>query len=154
MAEFQLSAEVARRIAGLPKVPINDLRALFRATFAREPLIANRRFLERRLAYHWQASEYEAQFPGVLARQRARIVALGVALDAAAQPVTHGLVPGTVLVRTFNHVEHEVRALAGPQFEYAGARYASLSEVARVITGTRWSGPRFFGLTARSGGNR
>jgi len=32
-------------------------------------------------------------------------------------------------------------------FEYAGRTYKSLSEIARAITGTRWSGPAFFGLT-------
>ncbi len=31
-------------------------------------------------------------------------------------------------------------------FDYRGARYASLSRIAREITGTRWSGPLFFGL--------
>ena len=31
-------------------------------------------------------------------------------------------------------------------FDYHGARYASLSQIAREITGTRWSGPLFFGL--------
>jgi hypothetical protein len=31
-------------------------------------------------------------------------------------------------------------------FEYKGERYKSLSEIARLITGTRWSGPLFFGL--------
>jgi hypothetical protein len=38
-------------------------------------------------------------------------------------------------------------------FDYCGARYASLSRIAREITGTRWSGPLFFGLrkTARPG---
>jgi hypothetical protein len=34
-------------------------------------------------------------------------------------------------------------------FDYRGARYASLSQIARAITGTRWSGPLFFGLRRR-----
>jgi len=32
------------------------------------------------------------------------------------------------------------------EFEYRGMIYSSLSEIARIITGTRWSGPVFFGL--------
>jgi Protein of unknown function (DUF2924) len=34
-------------------------------------------------------------------------------------------------------------------YEYRGARYENLSEIARLITGTRWSGPLFFGLKAK-----
>lgn len=37
----------------------------------------------------------------------------------------------------------------GKQFEYRGDRYESLSEIARLITGTRWSGPLFFGVKAK-----
>ena len=40
---------------------------------------------------------------------------------------------------------HEV-LVADEGFEYRGKRYESLSEIARQITGTRWSGPLFFGL--------
>jgi Protein of unknown function (DUF2924) len=147
---------LARRIAGLPQLPIVELRALWQATFACAPLIANRRFLERRIAYHWQASAYEAQHPGVLARQRQRIVELGAALDAARDPAHEprypALAPGTVLVRGFNGCEHQVRVLGATDFEYQGQRYRSLSAVARVITGSRWSGPAFFGLRPRRGG--
>ena len=42
---------------------------------------------------------------------------------------------------------HRVMVLA-EGFAHEGALYPSLSEVARVITGTRWNGPRFFGLRA------
>ena len=35
-------------------------------------------------------------------------------------------------------------------YEYQGARYQSLSEIARLITGTRWSGPLFFGIKSES----
>jgi hypothetical protein len=39
-------------------------------------------------------------------------------------------------------------------FAYEGATYASLSEIARAITGTSWNGPRFFGLRERRAGSR
>jgi hypothetical protein len=149
------SPDVAARIAALPRMPIGELRTLYVATFGRPSPVANRRFLERRLAYHWQAVEYEAAHPGVLARQRDRIAALAAAVAAAShapvRPPVHGLVPGTVLIRAFNGVEHEVKVSPGPTFEYAGQRYPSLSAVARVITGTRWSGPKFFGLPTQGG---
>jgi DNA invertase Pin-like site-specific DNA recombinase len=55
--------------------------------------------------------------------------------------------PGTVLIREWHGVSHRVTVL-GDGVLLRGARYRSLSEVARKITGTRWSGPRFFGLSA------
>ena len=50
-----------------------------------------------------------------------------------------------VLVRVWHGVSHQVTTLKD-SVEYRGKRYRSLSEVARKITGARWSGPRFFGL--------
>jgi hypothetical protein len=55
--------------------------------------------------------------------------------------------PGTVLIREWHGTSHHVTVLADGVL-LRGARYRSLSEVARKITGTRWSGPRFFGLRA------
>jgi hypothetical protein len=52
---------------------------------------------------------------------------------------------GTVLVRDWGGVTHQVKVL-GDGIVFRGKRYKSLSEVARLITGSRWSGPLFFGL--------
>ena len=59
--------------------------------------------------------------------------------------LTPQLKPGTKLLRQFQGEMHEV-LVADEGFEYRGKRYESLSEIARQITGTRWSGPLFFGL--------
>jgi DUF2924 family protein len=64
-------------------------------------------------------------------------------MEAPATKVT----PGSVLIREWHGVSHRVTVLADGVL-LRGARYRSLSEVARKITGTRWSGPRFFGLRA------
>ena len=60
--------------------------------------------------------------------------------------------PGTVLIREWHGVSHRVTVLTDGVL-LRGARYRSLSEVARTITGTRWSGPRFFGLRAPAKGS-
>ena len=60
-------------------------------------------------------------------------------------PAIASLETGTVLIREWRDVEHRVLVLDGG-FEHQGKRYKTLSEVARAITGTRWSGPRFFGI--------
>jgi hypothetical protein len=150
------SPALARRIAGLSQLPLPRLRALWLKTFKRAPVLASRRFMERRIAYHWQAELYEAQHPGVLAAQRQRIAEMAAALQRAKSagpaPPYPALVPGAVLVRDFNGTEHQVRVVGPAQFEYDGACYRSLSEIARIITGSRWSGPAFFGLRLRSPG--
>jgi len=53
--------------------------------------------------------------------------------------------PGSELVRTWKGKRYRVRVMA-EGFAYDGKTYASLSEIASAITGTRWNGPRFFGL--------
>jgi hypothetical protein len=54
-------------------------------------------------------------------------------------------VPGTVLVREWDRQSHRVMVLT-KGFAWNGQTYDSLTRVAFAITGTRWNGPRFFGL--------
>ena len=56
--------------------------------------------------------------------------------------------PGLRLVREWRGETHTVLVLEDG-FEWNGERRRSLSVIAREITGTRWSGPRFFGLKPR-----
>ena len=60
------------------------------------------------------------------------------------------LKPGTVLVRDYHGQRHAV-TVAPDGFNWQGTTYASLSAIARAITGTAWSGPRFFALAQRNG---
>src|ERR1700738_3240586 len=77
-------------------------------------------------------------------------------MQAANNPASRRLSPqlpslrpkaGTVLVREWGGVTHQVKVLEDGIL-FRSKRYKSLSEVARVITGTRWSGPLFFGRRA------
>lgn len=65
---------------------------------------------------------------------------------AAAKTVTRSIAPGMRLVREWNGTAHIVTVGEGGAIEWNGKTWRSLSEVARAITGTRWSGPAFFGL--------
>lgn len=56
-----------------------------------------------------------------------------------------GIKPGTRLIREWQGERHEVTVLE-KRFAYKNKQFDSLSEIAREITGTRWSGPVFFGL--------
>ncbi|WP_416898595.1 MAG: DUF2924 domain-containing protein [Minwuia sp.] len=59
--------------------------------------------------------------------------------------------PGSRLVRQWQGRSHVVEVIEGG-FVYEGQRHTSLTSIARTITGTHWSGPRFFGLNASSTG--
>ena len=53
--------------------------------------------------------------------------------------------PGSTLIREWQGVRHEVE-VRPDGYVWQGQKHASLSKVARLITGVRWNGPRFFGL--------
>ena len=65
---------------------------------------------------------------------------------AKPRPVRRSIKPGTRLLREWQGQTHEVIAESTGQFLYRGETYRSLSAIARAITGTRWSGPTFFGI--------
>ena len=84
---------------------------------------------------------------------RRQLARLAEALrDGGSIPVsqTQSFKPGTKLIREWKGKVHEV-VIAGGTYIWAGQHYRSLSQIARTITGTRWSGPRFFGLAAGQG---
>jgi len=60
-------------------------------------------------------------------------------------PKTIHVSAGTVLIREWHGTKHQV-TVAKDGFLYRGKRFHSLSQIARTITGSRWSGPLFFGL--------
>lgn len=58
---------------------------------------------------------------------------------------------GTRLLREWKGVTHEVVVVEGGDFMHNGQRFKSLSHIARTITGTKWSGPAFFGVLPQRG---
>jgi len=59
--------------------------------------------------------------------------------------------PGTILVREWQGTTHHVTVVA-EGFVWNGRTHSSLSGIARAITGTKWNGPRFFGLREANDG--
>jgi hypothetical protein len=70
-----------------------------------------------------------------------------------AEPARTQLKAGTTLVREWHGVTHRVSVL-DDGFDFHGKRFGSLSEIARKITGVRWSGPLFFGLRSSASEQR
>jgi len=99
------------------------------------------------LAYRLQEKAFGGLKPATrrLLRQVAGLPAERRSLDRLIQP---RLKAGAVLLREWHGTTQRVTVLESG-YEYHGQRFNSLSEIARRITGSRWSGPLFFGLRSR-----
>ncbi len=84
-------------------------------------------------------------------RTTRRLRALAKSFQSNSNHLPHSvtrLSPGTTLTRKWQETTHTVQVLESG-FLHEGVRYKTLSSVARAITGTRWSGPAFFGLKTK-----
>jgi hypothetical protein len=135
-------AAIEAEIARLRSLALDALRRRWRAVFGRTPPAALSKDLLRRMI----ACRLQEQAFGGLDRESLTF------LDGLAR---HGgtpgrqLKPGTVLVRDHQGQRHTV-TVAPDGFDWQGTIYSSLSAIARAITGTAWSGPRFFALARRN----
>jgi len=139
---------VNEQLAALPKMERKALQSLWESLFSKPPNPALRReVLVPIIAYRLQ----ELAFGSLKAVAERQLLAFAHAGSQGSKPVG-GLTlrpkPGTRFVREWQGKLHEVSVLPDG-YEYNSETYASLSEIARRITGTRWSGPAFFGLRGR-----
>jgi hypothetical protein len=144
---FTPPPSVTAQIARLSQLPMAEIKALWRDLYGRENPTHNRQFLERRIAYKLQENAFRTvDASQLLERNARRIQALIETGKAPKHDRELRLVPGTVLTREYRGIEHHVAVTQDGQYQYQGRAYPSLSMIAREITGTRWSGPLFFGL--------
>jgi hypothetical protein len=134
---------VARELAALAELERAVLLERWCTVFGREaPPRLSRALMEKAIAYELQAKA----FGGLPVRTRR---ALRAAAKADGKSTLSNLPSrGTRLVREWHGALHEVEVL-DDGYLWRGTRHRSLSAIARAITGTKWSGPRFFGLLAR-----
>ena len=139
------SDPVAAEIDALIGMGVDGLRAAWRRRFrSLPPPIQSADFLRRLMAWKIQVEAYGDLDPETLALLKRARAAVAKGRDPVAQHQA-SLRPGTILTREWRGVTHRVVVLdAG--FEHDGKQYRSLSEIARTISSTRWSGPRFFGI--------
>ncbi|RJF88875.1 DUF2924 domain-containing protein [Oleomonas cavernae] len=143
--------DVEAAIAALDTLDAEALKQRWRELYGRDaPYKARADFLRRGLAYRLQENAFGGLKPA-LARRLARIAEEAARGNdhAAVLTVAAGPAPGTRLLREWNGQTQLVEVLADG-FLWSGQHFTSLTAVAQAITGTRWSGPRFFGLGARS----
>ncbi|MEA1835093.1 DUF2924 domain-containing protein [Methylobacterium durans] len=160
-----MDTDLDREIAALSTLDLAGLRSRWRQRLrTAPPPQLSRALLLRLLAYRLQAKALgdldrdTARLLDRLARERLRRrveEARGKRSKAAPPippPPSPGLRPGTLLVREHAGQMHTVTVQADG-FAWQDHTYTSLSEVARAITGTRWNGPRFFGLRDKPAGD-
>ncbi len=140
---------MAKPSTPLPDLPtllsldIAALKATWRIAFkSAPPKVARKEFFIRMLAF-----EIQRRTHGDLSKAALKTLREFERREPTSQaaPVATELRTGARLMREWGGATHEVMVMERG-YAYRGRSYASLSEIARCITGARWSGPRFFGL--------
>ena len=135
-------AAIEAEIAHLRSLALDALRRHWRVIFGRTPPAdLSKDLLGRMIAYRLQERAF-----GGLDQESLRFLE-GLARHG---PPRRRLKPGTMLVRDYQGQRHTVTVVSDG-FDWQGATYPSLSAIARAITGTAWSGPRFFALAPANG---
>ncbi|TNE42012.1 MAG: DUF2924 domain-containing protein [Alphaproteobacteria bacterium] len=137
--------DVNQDITSLRSATTKELHKKWQRLFNRPvPQGFSRDLVIRRLAHTLQ----EQAFGGLAPVHRRKLATLSRQLvenNLAGLDTGNDPRPGSRLIREWQGRTYVVNVLEDG-FEHEGERYGSLSKLAREITGTRWSGPRFFGL--------
>jgi hypothetical protein len=135
---------VLERLVALRSMDIKRLRALWLELFGYE---CAKRFSSRCLIPKLSYRIQELAYGGLNSNTEARLAQHAQELSkdkGNALPPT-----GTVLVRVYRGVEHQVAVLGNGKLQYNGCEYRSLSGIAKEITGMSWNGFEFFNLKRR-----
>ena len=132
----ELETRIEAEVAALEAMGLEELRTVWRNRYGVPPKLRSPQLLRLNLAWRIQAEA----FGGLDSGTKRRLRRGGAGASAADR-----LQPGVRLIREWKGVPHEVVVEEGG-FRYDGKVWKSLSEIARHISGTRWNGPRFFGL--------
>jgi DUF2924 family protein len=139
------SEGLSAQIENIRKFGPEELDQTWRALFGSErPRRVCGDLLIKALGYRLQEKAIGGLKPSTR-RQLERWGRNGSERSPLAEPASTRLKAGTGLVREWHGVTHRVTVL-DDGFDFDGERFRSLSEIARKITGVRWSGPLFFGL--------
>ena len=150
VAHAQTEDSLGEEIAHLRDLDLKGLRSRWQSVTGREAAP----HLPRHLLFAMVAYRIQADIMGDLDAETVRhLKKIGLAQSSVeAIPLTNAfdrrrreLLPGTVLQREWNGQNHRVMVVDNG-FCWEGRSYDSLSKIAHAITGTKWNGPRFFGL--------
>ena len=126
------------------RASLDELRREWRRLYHRDPPRVSRDLLIRGIGYRLQEIQHGGL--GKSTRRKLKTLAKMFRTEGRVAPDPGlSLKPGVRLVREWHGRTHTV-TVTEDGFEYAGMTYPSLTKIAHKITGTHWSGPRFFGL--------
>jgi hypothetical protein len=139
------NTNIEEDLDALSQSTIHKLRLRWRAMFRTEPPAAfGPDLLRRSIAQRVQEQRYGGLSESVQRRLN-QIVKMMANKPSGRIELPKRIKSGAVLIRTWKDKSHRVMVL-DDGFTFEGHTYTSLSEIARKITGTRWNGPKFFGL--------
>jgi hypothetical protein len=132
----------------LATAPIVELRKRYREVLRTDPPKAfGPDLLRRSIAHRIQEKAYGG-LPGSTKRLLDQLVKAMAAKPNGRLELPRRIKPGSELVRTWKGKTYRV-VVRPDGFAYDGKTYAGLSEIASLIAGTNWNGPRFFGLRSK-----
>jgi hypothetical protein len=129
-------------LASLVTMKVEQLRTVWRDRFGSPPPVRAGDILRRALAERLQEQAFGHDAD--LARRVSQLAGRHK-IGRKPRPVIASYKPGSSLTKDWAGVRYQVEVVEGG-FIWNGERHASLSSIARQITGVRWNGPRFFGL--------
>jgi hypothetical protein len=145
---------IATEIEALRTLPYHELVAKYTSLWGHEPKIKSRSYVFRRTAWKLQEQRFGGLSQNAKARLEELIAEIKLPLHGEKRTETRplwrrdGIKPGATLVRQYKG--EEIRVHVRPDgFEWDGVLYRSLSAVALAVTGSRWNGRLFFGLTKK-----
>jgi hypothetical protein len=141
------SPQIAEQLEALQSMDLIALRDEWRKLKGSEPPRLSRDLMLRAVAYALQMQAFGELPPSTIKKLEASIGEVGEVMPTG-DPPRRDLSAGARLVREWHGRTHSVEVLR-QGFLFEGKVYRSLSEIARFITGSHWSGPRFFGLTKK-----
>lgn len=141
-----MGPDISAQIAQLPTLSRQELLELWQKHYRKAPPTGFRReLLIPFLAYKIQENAYGGLKPSTRSELRRIARSLEQSTGSFKTAIHSKIKPGTRLLRQWRGETHEVTANESG-YDYRGKNYRSLSQIAREITGTPWSGPAFFGL--------
>lgn len=142
------NSDLERELASIATEPKARLKERYIAIFGMNPPKAfGPDLLRRSVAQQLQIDAYGG-LPKGSQRELDRLIAALISKPGSRVVTNRKAQFGTVLVRQWKDRSYRV-SITEDGFSYEGRSFTSLSEIARLITGTRWNGPRFFGLRRR-----
>jgi len=162
-----MSETIAAQINALRRMKVSELRQKYREVFGEDTRSGNKDWLWKRIAWRIQEMEYgglsdrakhravqlaneadiRMRVPKDIFAERLKTIDSSMRQDVPGAMPSDGRIPpsGTIINRIYKGRTYSVKVVAGG-FEYEGAKYKSLTALAREITGTHWNGFQFFNL--------